>query len=124
MPAPARSKVTSMVTLDNRPEPLANSRRNRTSKRFRREAIIGWLFALPALLMYATFVLVPLLMTILYSFFKWNGVGKATWVGLKNYGTIFQVPDLIGTVINAFWLVIWFSFIPESLGLAVASVIH
>jgi raffinose/stachyose/melibiose transport system permease protein len=74
--------------------------------------------------MYSVFVLVPLLLTILYSFFHWNGVGPMTWVGLKNYVTIFQVPNLIGTIKNAFWLVVWFSFIPVSLGLIVASVIH
>jgi raffinose/stachyose/melibiose transport system permease protein len=45
-------------------------------------------------------------------------------VGLKNYMTIFQVPDLIGTIVNAFWLVIWFSFIPVGLGLVVASVMQ
>jgi len=38
--------------------------------------------------------------------------------------TVFQVPNLIGTVFNAFWLVVWFSFIPVGLGLVVASVIH
>jgi raffinose/stachyose/melibiose transport system permease protein len=43
---------------------------------------------------------------------------------LKNYVTVFQVPNLLGTIINAFLLVIWFSFIPVSLGLVVASVIH
>lgn len=90
----------------------------------RRESIVGWLFVLPALLMYAVFVLVPLLLTILYSFFHWNGFGPMTWVGLKNYVTIFQVPNLVGTIVNAFWLVVWFSFIPVGLGLIVASVIH
>ena len=90
----------------------------------RRETIIGWLFVLPALLMYAVFVLLPLLLSIQYSFFRWNGVGPATWVGLKNYVTVFQVPDLLGTIVNAFWLVVWFSFIPVGLGLVVASVIH
>jgi raffinose/stachyose/melibiose transport system permease protein len=90
----------------------------------RRETIVGWLFVLPALLMYVVFVIVPFMMTIRYSFFKWNGVSPATWVGLKNYVSIFQVPNLIGTVINAFWLVVWFSFIPVGLGLVVASVIH
>jgi raffinose/stachyose/melibiose transport system permease protein len=103
---------------------LAVSQRTFLSKRVRRETFVGWLFVLPALLMYAVFVLVPLLLTIRYSFFKWNGVSPATWVGLKNYVTIFQVPNLIGTVINAFWLVVWFSFIPVGLGLVVASVIH
>lgn len=91
---------------------------------FRRETLIGWLFVLPALLMYGVFVLVPFTSTIRYSFFKWNGVGPATWVGLKNYVNIFEAPNLIGTVINAFWLVVWFSFIPVGLGLVVASVIH
>jgi raffinose/stachyose/melibiose transport system permease protein len=107
------------VTSDNRPVAIALSR-----WKVRRESIIGWLFVLPALIMYTFFVLVPLLLTILYSFFRWNGVGPMTWVGLKNYVTIFQVPNLIGTILNAFWLVVWFSFIPVSLGLIVASVIH
>lgn len=74
--------------------------------------------------MYAFFVLVPFLLTILYSFFRWNGVGPMTWVGFKNYVSVFQVPNLIGTIFNAFWLVVWFSFIPVCLGLIVASVIH
>jgi raffinose/stachyose/melibiose transport system permease protein len=93
-------------------------------RKVRRESVIGWLFILPALFMYAVFVLLPFLLTILYSFFHWNGFGPMTWVGLKNYVTIFQVPNLVGTIINAFWLVVWFSFIPVGLGLVVASVIH
>jgi len=67
---------------------------------------------------------VPLLLSIEYSFFHWNGVTPATWVGLKNYATIFQIPDLLGTIVNAFWLVVYFSFIPVALGLVVASIIH
>jgi raffinose/stachyose/melibiose transport system permease protein len=113
-----------MVTSDNCPAAFAASRRTYLSKRIRRETFVGWLFVLPALLMYAVFVLVPFLLTILYSFYRWNGVGPMTWVGLKNYVSVFQVPNLIGTVFNAFWLIVWFSFIPVGLGLVVASVIH
>lgn len=94
------------------------------SKRARLDALVGWMYVLPALLMYAVFVLVPFLLTIIYSFHRWNGVGPMTWVGLKNYITVFQVPDLIGTIFHAFWLVVWFSFIPVGLGLVVASVIN
>ncbi|MCX6054218.1 MAG: sugar ABC transporter permease [Chloroflexi bacterium] len=112
------------MTLDNQPVILSVSRRPRTSRRVRREAFVGWLYVLPALLMYAVFVLVPFLLTIVYSFHRWNGVGPMTWVGLKNYITVFQVPDLIGTIFHAFWLVVWFSFIPVGLGLVVASVIN
>ena len=124
MPAPARSSVTSTVTSDNCPTVHAFSRWISFSKVVRRETIIGWLFVAPALFMYVFFVLVPLVLTIVYSFYKWNGVGAMTWVGLKNYVTVFEVPDLLGTIVNAFWLVIWFSFIPVALGLIVASVIH
>ncbi len=35
-----------------------------------------------------------------------------------------RYPTSIGTIFNAFWLVLWFSFIPVGLGLIVASVIH
>lgn len=116
--------VILMVTSDNHPAISSVSRRTTLGKRVRRETVIGWLFVAPALLMYAVFVLLPLLLTIIYSFYKWNGVGAMTWVGLKNYATVFEVPDLLGTIINAFWLVIWFSFIPVTLGLVVASIIH
>ena len=122
MPAPPDGE--SMVTLDNRPAASVVSRRTSLRKRVRRETIVGWLFVVPALVMYAVFVLLPLLLTILYSFYRWNGVGPMSWVGLKNYATVFQVPDLLGTISNAFWLVVWFSFIPVGLGLVVASVIH
>lgn len=112
------------MTLENQTATLTASRRPRTSKRALREAFVGWLYVLPALLMYAVFVLVPFMLTIVYSFHKWNGVGEMTFVGLKNYLTVFQVPDLIGTIFNGFWLVVWFSFIPVGLGLVVASVIN
>jgi raffinose/stachyose/melibiose transport system permease protein len=112
------------MTTDKRQAAFVSSRRTYPSKRVRRENFVGWLLALPALFMYAFFVLVPFLLTILYSFFRWNGVGPMTWVGIKNYVSVFQVPNLIETISNAFWLVLWFSFIPVGLGLIVASVIH
>jgi len=116
--------VESAVTSDNRHPAAEISRRIFRPWKIRREDVVGWLFVLPALIMYVIFVIVPFLSTIQYSFFKWNGVSPATWVGLKNYAGIFQAPNLIGTVINAFLLVVWFSVIPVGLGLVVASVIH
>jgi raffinose/stachyose/melibiose transport system permease protein len=124
MPAPARSTVASSVTSDNRHVALALSRQALLIGRIRRENIIGWIFVIPALLMYALFVLVPLVLSIAYSLFRWDGIGPATFVGLKNYGTVFGVPDLLGTIVNAFKLVAFFSFIPVTLGLITASVIH
>lgn len=89
-----------------------------------RETIIGWLFVLPALVVYTVFVLLPLLLSIQYSFFRWDGIGAMTWVGLNNYATVLEDPDLLGTIFNAFKLVIFFSFIPVALGLVVASIMN
>lgn len=116
--------MTSRVRSNNVPAALAVSRRTSSSRVVRRETIIGWLFVLPALIMYALFVLLPLLLSIQYSFFRWDGIGPMTWVGLRNYTTVLEVPDLLGTILNAFRLVVFFSLIPVTLGLVVASVIH
>ena len=90
----------------------------------RRETVIGWLFVLPALGFYAMFVLQPLALSFQYSFYDWNGVGAATWVGLDNYAKVFADDELIGTILNSFKLIVFFSFIPVSLGLVTASVIR
>jgi raffinose/stachyose/melibiose transport system permease protein len=70
------------------------------------------------------FVLLPFALSVLYSFFRWNGIGRMTWAGLANYRTILEVPNLLGSIVNAFELVIFFSFIPVALGLVVASAMH
>lgn len=122
MPASTKQEV-STVTTDTSSMAPALSRRN-LRKVVRRETITAWLYVLPALVMYAAFVLVPLVLSVYYSFFKWNGITAMTWVGLKNYQTVLQVPDLVGSIINAFKLVVFFSIIPVGLGLVVASVIN
>jgi raffinose/stachyose/melibiose transport system permease protein len=112
------------VTPGDRALALRVPRRISLTKRIRRGALVGWLFVLPALVMYGFFVLQPLALTIQYSFYRWDGVGPATWVGLSNYATVLTDPDMLETIGNAFRLVVFFSLIPVSLGLVVASVIH
>ena len=90
----------------------------------RRQTIIGWLFVVPALVMYGVFVLQPLALTVQYSLYRWDGVGPSTWVGLSNYVAVLSEPKLVETLFNAFRLVIFYSLIPVALGLVTASVIH
>lgn len=47
-----------------------------------------------------------------------------TWVGLDNYVTVLRDRNLFGTIINAFKLIVFFSFIPVTLGLVVANIMH
>ena len=90
----------------------------------RRQTVVGWLFVAPALAFYAVFVLQPMLLTLQYSLYRWDGVGPATWVGLSNYVTVLTEPKLTETLFNAFRLVLFFSLAPVALGLVTASVIH
>ena len=83
----------------NPTRPVAASRRTpRLLRGVRREHLLGWLFVLPALAFYAMFVLQPLVLSLQYSFYDWNGVGVATWVGLDNYRTVFTDDELLKDV--------------------------
>lgn len=112
------------MTPGDRTLALRVPRRISLTRRIRRGTLVGWLFVLPALVMYAFFVLQPLALTIQYSLYRWDGVGPATWVGLSNYATVLSDPEMLETIGNAFRLVVFFSLIPVGLGLVVASVIH
>ncbi|MEU1888442.1 sugar ABC transporter permease [Micromonospora rifamycinica] len=92
--------------------------------RWARAGGTGWLFVLPAVLMYAVFVLRPLALTIQYSFYNWNGIGVARWAGLDNYVTVFTDGDLLKIIGNALVLIVFFSFVPVALGLLVASLVR
>jgi raffinose/stachyose/melibiose transport system permease protein len=97
----------------------------RRARRVRRpRAWLGWLFATPAVLMYATFVLRPLLLTVQYSLYDWNGIGASKWVGLDNYRRLLTDSELFATIVHAFELIVFFSFVPVLLGLFVAATIR
>ena len=92
--------------------------------RVRDGRLSGWLFVLPALAAYALFVLWPLVQTVRYSLYQWDGVLPAKWVGLDNFKTVFTDHELLGILGHAFELMIYFSAVPVVLGLAVATVIR
>lgn len=50
---------------------------------------ISWralaIFVLPCLILYFCIVFVPILISIYYSFYDWNGIGEAQFVGISNY---------------------------------------
>lgn len=84
----------------------------------------GWLYVLPALVMYGLFVLWPLAKSVQYSFYSWNGIREPRWIGLDNYRRVLSDEDLIDPIIHAFQLVVFFTVIPVVLGLIAAALIH
>lgn len=95
-----------------------------SKKGSRKSRLVAWAFIAPAAAVYAGFVIVPLLMSIYYSFLRWDGIGKARFNGVANYITVVTDPDLLQIIGNSFLLVLYFTVIPVGLGLAVASAIR
>jgi len=85
----------------------------------RRTAIA--LFLLPALILYAIFVLFPIVQAVHYSFFKWNGLTPLTdFVGLANYQRALAEPVFQGAVQHNVLIIVLSLIvqIPFALGLA------
>ncbi len=85
---------------------------------------LGWLWLVPALAFYGTFVLYPLTQTVRYSLFEWNGIGQATWVGGDNYAAVFTNPDLYGSLLHTVMFLVYFTAIPIALGLIAAELMR
>lgn len=81
------------------------------------------LFILPALLIYAAFVLVPILQVAGYSFFAWdNGIAQE-FVGFANYARLGSDPIFWAALWhNAIWVVLTLAF-PLLAGLLLASIL-
>ena len=84
----------------------------------------GWLFVLPAVLFYGVFVLKPLTAAVEYSFYNWNGITVATFVGFDNYVRVLTDPQLLASIGHAFFLVIFFTVLPVSGGLLMAALLR
>ena len=54
---------------------------------------VAYLYLLPALAVFALFVLAPLAHSVWLSLFEWDGVTPGTWVGLGNYGQVVSDPQ-------------------------------
>ena len=106
------------------PDTQGHNKRLPPSRGSRKTRLAAWLFVTPAFIAYAAFVLVPLVMSVYYSFLRWDGIGKARFHGLTNYITVLTDSDLLQIIGNAFQLVLYFTLIPVLLGLAVASAIR
>jgi ABC-type sugar transport system permease subunit len=68
----------------------------------------GYFFVLPALLLYALFMIYPFIQSVYLSFTSWNGADPVkTWVGLANYQELFH-DRLLWTALkhNLIWVVL------------------
>jgi len=86
----------------------------------RRRALVAVVFVAPALALYGWLVLGSFGRAVQYSLYSWNGVGTATFVGLKNYADVFSSPARLTAVLHSFELMVFFTGVTLTLGLAAA----
>ena len=83
----------------------------------------AYLFLLPALLLYAAFVVVPILQVLAYSFFSWDNGIVQEFVGLANYARLGSDKVFWAALShNAIWVVLTLAF-PLLAGLLLAAIL-
>lgn len=68
----------------------------------------GFVFMVPALIIYLSVIVIPVFYSMYISLFKWNGVAEMEFVGLGNYITLFTNDPvfLIALKNNMIWIVL------------------
>jgi len=76
-------------------------------RRFRWERLVPFGFIAPFLISFLVFFLAPSVGSIVLSFFRYRGYGKATWIGLQNYSALLKSPNFWENLGNTafYWLV-------------------
>jgi multiple sugar transport system permease protein len=82
-------------------------------------AVTPWLFLAPAILFFAFYVIWPIYQSIMISFYDWDGLGEATFVGLGNYSELMDDSAFeVSLWNNLKWLLFYLLAIPGGLFIA------
>lgn len=96
-----------------------NTRNLHFTRRQRNEEIAGYLFVVPNLLGILAFVALPILLSLILGFTKWNpmqGLGAVKFVGLEQFRTMLSDERLGAALKNNF--IYTFTYVPISVALA------
>ena len=116
-PLPAAPALSARATVP-RPTPASE-----TGAPPGTSAWTGYLYILPALLLYGAFVLAPFGHSVLLSFYDWDGVTPGTWAGLDNYAELLTDPSLRLAFSHALILMLFYAALPVIIGLLLAAAI-
>ena len=58
------------------------------------------LFLLPSLLIFTATVFVPIIWSMVYSFYSWNGVSSMKFIGFENFTNMFSDKNFVQSVVN------------------------
>jgi multiple sugar transport system permease protein len=107
------------------PVAAAGAGRTRGDRGWRRRQV-AWsqiMLLAPACLMFATFVIYPIIASLWLSLFDWGGIGAKAWVGLGNYRELLTDPVFRTALANSLWWLLLFMLAPVA-GLALALLLN
>lgn len=90
----------------------------------RRDAIVGYLFVSPAVLLFLVFIAGPLIGAIALSLFQWDLLTPARFAGLGNYALLFKDPVLAQALVNTFVFTFWSIVLHIGVGLLLALAVN
>lgn len=84
-----------------------------------RLSIMPWIFLTPGILMFSLYVIIPIFQSIVVSFYEWDGLSDATYVGLANYTELWEDENFYTSLKNNFiWLILYMLAVPMGLFIA------
>lgn len=89
-------------------------------KRVRRWQWSGYIYLAPALAFYAAFTLVPIADTAWTSFYAWDGLTQAEWIGLENYRDALTNPAIHTALSHSLSYIAFYALLPTALALMLA----
>jgi raffinose/stachyose/melibiose transport system permease protein len=85
---------------------------------------LGLVYVLPALIIYAFFILYPIIETFRLSFYLWDGFSNnRSFIGFQNYLEIFQRGQFLSALLHNFTFIFFYSVIPILIGLILANLL-
>jgi len=103
--------------------PLPRAARKGRPRGLGRFGLTPYLFLAPAFVVYALFLLYPLLRAAQISLYDWNGLTLATFVGFDNYVDVFTDERLREAFWHALVLIFFFAVLPLCIGLVLAAIL-
>ena len=78
-----------------------------------------WYFLLPAIFFFLIYVIIPIFQSVWISFYEWDGLGEAEWVGFANYIELLDDEYFYTSLKNNFiWLILYLLAVPIGLFIA------
>ncbi len=98
---------------------ITETDRRRSSDLSRAQALTGWLFVIPTSILYLSFVLVPVVLTVILSFAYYDPMMGSHWVGLDNYTRFFTNRRSL----QIFWNTLRFTFFAVTFNVSIGLIL-